>query len=372
MEDRAELIGSAPSALEAYESAVLSVLGVRRQEAPVAEWGRAYSRLSQALTSDRASCLERGTSGDFADPASEAVAALVHGARTFRIARSLVEAYAPPPGPIVELGAGWGPFALAAAAAGAERIELVDSAETRLNRAVALLSAFDLTAARTRGDALRWRGAALAAIAVPFVLNELVEGAPNPVDAGVQLVRRWMGMLAADGLLFVLDPGTRTSGRLLQSIRDVVCAEFQVEFPCTHRAPCPYGPRPKDWCHFTWRSCLGPLARQISDHARRTHGVIHFSGLVLRRAKPDVRQPAARVLDTRSSDRKKARLVTCGPDGLVQLTALRRAPSYTRMLDLGPGDLLEWPVEPAHRKGDGWRVDDAAELRVRLTLDHYI
>ena len=92
--------------MSAYERVVLDALGVEATDPPVDRWARAYAALSDAFTAGRVE--GRQPPGG---PDVDAVAALIHGARTFGIASRLLAAYPSGDG-LTELGAGSGPFAL--------------------------------------------------------------------------------------------------------------------------------------------------------------------------------------------------------------------------------------------------------------------
>lgn len=80
---------------------------------------------------------------------------------------------------------------------------------------------------------------------------------------------------AKDARLLLVEPGTRTGGRLLSALRSELAEEgFAPLAPCTHAAECPMpGTTGKPWCHFQFGTAGSPrwlerLSEQAGFHRR--------------------------------------------------------------------------------------------------------
>ncbi len=341
----------------AFESVILTALGWDPETLDVDHLAAAYAWMSDRWNDEAAAPSPENLDAG----AISAVFGLVYAARTFHAAHRLLRAYPPGPGPLVELGAGWAPFALQADLASPRAITLVDRDAARLAHAHRLFEACGRappTCVAT--DLNRYTPLAPAdALALPFVLNELPD-CDDP-QALRDHVDRWTDMLTATGRLYLLEPGTPRAAQRLQRLRDDLPAGLHIHAPCTGAAHCPLLGRPRDWCHFTWRLPEGPFARALADRARRHWHEQHLSFLILGRQPfaPD----ALRILDVRPHGRPKIVARACGPEGLVTLTALRRHPAHPTLRGLEPGSLVR--VAPGvERKGDGLRIVESAEVEM--------
>lgn len=351
---------------EAFEAGILTALG--SPDPALHAWARSYRELSAALTEDRTENLARRSSAALHDLGGTAVAGLVYAARTLQIGRRLFTMFPPPPGRFVELGAGWGPLGVLAAAAGSE-VELWDVERSPLEKAPALHAALGLAMPRiVQSDIGGWRGPASAA-AVPFALNELLSRIPERarVARGAALVGRWLEAIEPGGLLYVLEPGLKETARVLQAIRDeLVASGLRVEGPCTRAGACPLLPSERDWCHFTWSVHLGPLGRAVAQLAGRQHHQVHFSVLVLRKgARAAAEDGSVRVLEIRPRGAGRLELTVCGPAGTERLVALTRDAALSEKLSrLSPGSRLRLDRDRLTPKGDGLRLEGAEALEI--------
>lgn len=348
-----------------YEAAVLEALGLSEATIPWARWSRAYEAISTALTEDRAEVLASGASGNLGDADTRAVAALVFGARSYTIARSVLAAYPPPAGRVAELGAGCGPLGLAAAGLG-HRVELHDVSATSLALAPGLYKAAGLPApACSVGDAAALGGADFVAIGLAFSLNEMLAAGGLDLSRASAWITRWLAALAPGGRLYILEPGTKAQSRLLQTLRDEWRAHVLAPCPQVDQ-PCPLLEQSRDWCHFTWPHRPGPVTRRLAQLTGRDAGSLRFSWLVLSKEPVQSgRDTPGRLLELRYPDRHKVSAMVCRPDGdVVRLTALRRDPAaYGALTELQPGAVLELELRELESKGDGLRVRGAAGIR---------
>ena len=360
--------------IQEYEDAIVAALQLEVDADRLQEWAEAYQTLLQSLTVDRARGLRHKTSAALRGNGMDAVRGLVHGGKTFRIAASLLHAYPAPEGPMIEIGAGWGPFALDAAGQAHQPIMLIEKSKRMLAYAqkafAAAAYAPPKTIARDLKESITYRN--YSAFAAPFVLNDLLfdlhDGEKDA--AALRYLRRWMGCLRKGGRLYLLEPGTQEAARLVHRLRDQLKQDYRIIGPCTHTAACPMNDRPRDWCHFTLRLPTGPLARRIAELASRRFQEVHFSWLVLENNKPEARDlKTHRVLDVRRNDKNKLKLVTCSEAGHHHLVAQKRDKDVFRAIkDHQPGDVVRIDLEQLVQKGVGYHLENGSIPSVQERL----
>jgi hypothetical protein len=363
----------------AFETCTLEALSISETNRPWERWAAVYARASAKLAaSEERGEFETASSGwldaasSVSDPRDhDAVWGLIYAARTFQIGVEILRAYPAPPGRFIELGAGWGPFALAAAASGHQGpFELADLSEGRLRRAERLFASAGAAAPVLRiGDVRSQQVGPCSAIAAPFSFGEL---SPRTVGAreDARRIGAWVDALQPGGRLYLVEPGTRGSSRRLQALRDALVGAVSVVAPCFGAPRCPLLAGERDWCHFTRRWALGPVGQRIADSARRRWQELHFSWLVL--AKQDGiadEQGLARVLENRRLGRGKVGVRVCDRDGAAWVTGLERNASVRDVLSgLEPGAVVEIHRDALERRGDGLRLARGADLRVHRSL----
>lgn len=319
--------------------------------------GRCYRALSAAIVAGGAAATAN-LAEDFPPPVRDAVWAFVFAARTHAVARRLLSVYPPAPGAFVELGAGWGPFAAAAALvtdrARVPRLELWELAERGRRAQTGLAQSFPEHAVLHQPrDARAFRASrSVGGIAVPYSLREIFRG---DVRAAAHAVADWRRSMAPSARIYLVAAGDKPNAQFLQQLRDQLDPAW-VAGPCRAQGACPR--LPKDWCHFTWRVPLGPTGRQIAAHAGRKAHELHFSWLVLGPT-PSVAAAAHRVLEVHR-DRRRTTVRTCGPAGAERWVALAKSPAHAALDALAPGDLATATGEV---KGDGLRLRGAEDLR---------
>lgn len=389
------------SLAEAFEADVLASLGLDASDEAIVRWSRIYQAVSERMTveaevdglAEPTALMKLPASRGWSERDVAAVWGLIYASRTYQVAHRLLGEYPASPGRIIEIGAGWGPFALAAAGLGfATECELYDLSTERLACAERLFAARGLRAPLLHvedASTARLRGAS--AIAVPYSLGE-IGGESAPETRGVQLIERWLSVLEPGGLLYVVEPGSRRSSRRLQTVRDALAGRAAILGPCCGAVTCPLLVRDTDWCHFTWKLRLGPVAQRVADRARRRWQEAHCSWLVLgnrddpalagdgsggdqerrgRRATGEMPMTTegivpTRVLELRASGRGKLMARLCTPAGEETLTVLRKNDeAFERMAGLEPGERLGVDPRLVSRRGDGLRVEDANALRIQ-------
>lgn len=374
-----------------FEELVLRALGGARAEIPVARWGAVYADLSRRLTAelnlednDGPSALV-GRSSGLAARDLDAVWGVVYAARTFHVAQEILARYPLGPGSFADLGAGWGPFALAAALSRPDvPVTLVDLSPERLENARRLFEVAGLGAPQlVVGDARTYHATAHGGVALPYSFGEMLARERSPEESGRRLLQGWTSEMTPGGHVYVLEPGSRGSARRLQAVRDAVAERapgVAIEAPCSGAGHCPRIADARDWCHFTWRAPVGPIARALAAAAERRWQEIHFSWLVLSRGPSrriealEPRAPTApwlagRLLEVRASAKGKVELRICTRDGELVLIGLRRNTSLVAKVErLRPGARLALDLSRLKRRGDGLRLEDDESFRIESSL----
>lgn len=345
---------------EAFETLVLGALEL--SEVDLDELAAAYAFLSEALlaraptTASGQIAAERAR---FSETHLLGVWGLVYGWRTFEVARRLLDEARPEPGRCVEIGSGWGPYGLQAALRGFE-VELVELSGpalelgARIFRAVGVPAPKRIRRGPSREDV---RDASL--VALPFSLWEL-QPAEDPSRAAA-----WLEGLLDHALpstqLHVVEAGSKPAARALQATRDLLAPKGLIAGPCRGAPACPKLRR-DDWCHFTWPSRPGPLTRRIADRAGRRWQQIHASWLLIGRGLEPRGQ--YRVMDSRLRGKAKVAMEACGPEGLVQLTGLRRNRDVIDAIEgLEAAARIDLDPDLLVKKGDGYRVMSPEAIR---------
>lgn len=347
----------------AFEATILEALEIDALD--VDRLAEAYRFLSGALLSRSAD----EASGAFTPPKKAgfsqnhvlAVWGLIYGWRTFEMARRLMLEFEPSPGLAVEIGGGWGPYALQASLRGfSARIIEVSDLAAPMTRAVFERLGLPVPERIHRPAAhIDGRGASL--VALPYSFWEIRDLTAEP-GKNAHWLDRWRSNGGENAQVHVLEAGSRDASRGVQAVRDVLGVRKLVSGPCRGASSCPRL-EADDWCHFTWRSSPGSLTRQVADLAKRRWQEVHSSWLVLGAAAQP--EPSHRVLDVRRRGKAKAQVEVCGPEGLVKITALLRDRSLSDVFEeLDPGDLVTVKTDGLVEKGDGLRVLSADHIRI--------
>ncbi len=125
---------------------------------------------------------------------------------------------------------------------------------------------------------------------------------------------------ACDGLLAVVEPGTRRGFEAIAEIRDwLIGAGATLAAPCPHALECPMKAA-GDWCHFSVR------VERSADHRRLKEGELAYEdekfSYVIGSRLP-ARTPAARIVRHPMRYSGYTRLKLCTVEGLKQETVTR-------------------------------------------------
>lgn len=177
------------------------------------------------------------------------------------------------------------------------------------------------------------------------VLNEFQLRAE---DGGAErLARSLLRDLAPGGRMVLVEPGTRSGGRLLSSLREELLAEGLVpQGPCPHLEQCPMpGTAGRPWCHFGFGLLGAPhWLANLSEEAGLPKSRATLSYLYMTDGQPLPAEGLVRVVSEPMSLPQGVGRYGCSGRGLVLLTG-----SPERLRDLPSGSLLAppWPEHPA-------------------------
>ncbi|HET7785651.1 MAG TPA: small ribosomal subunit Rsm22 family protein [Myxococcales bacterium] len=243
---------------------------------------------------------------------------------------------------ILDLGAGPGPAALAALDALGGEATCFDASEPALAEARAL---------GIRQTARRLPVEAFDVVLAANVLSEL--GDP------LAILRR------LSGIVVLIEPALRETGRALLQIRDALVGEgWSTLAPCLTQKPCPALASPRDWCTAEVRWNPPWYFRRLADATGlRADEMISFAPLIVSRSAP--LQPPMdtwRVVGAPPPENGKKRLWVCSDEGRLPLVRLDRhaAPQNAAFDELRRGDLVR--LRGTERRGDGLRVGPGSSV----------
>ncbi len=174
------------------------------------------------------------------------------------------------------------------------------------------------------------------------VLNEIGGKRGREGSQRVQaLVRQAAARLASGGRMFVVEPGTRVGGGLVELLRqEALSSGFSVLAPCTHQAVCPLLDRRRGmWCHFTFKTLqVSPWLGRLTRAAGLEKEGLSLSFSLLGKQVTEASGASARARIISQAFKRPGRpsaAYACGPDGLLLLEAATPE-------QLWPGRLLEY------------------------------
>jgi len=189
-------------------------------------------------------------------------------------------------------------------------------------------------------------------------IRELREEAAIELDDPLALLRR------LDGVVVIVEPALRETGRALLEARDVLLREGWFALaPCLMQSPCPALASPRDWCTAEVRWTPPPYFRQLADATGlRADEMLSFAPLILSRAPPAPRPDTWRVVGVAPPEKGKKRVWLCGAEERVPLVRLDRdrREANERFDGLRRGDLVR--LRGADRRGDGLRLGPQSSL----------
>lgn len=250
---------------------------------------------------------------------------------------------------ILDLGAGPGPAAIAA-------IDMLGGEAVALDASGAALDeAGHLRVATVR----HWRlGPGALPVSGEFdlvlaahLLSEL------PGDRAALLREIAQHHLAPRGVLLLIEPALRETGRALLEVRDALLPHLRAVAPCLTQKPCPALASSKDWCTAEVRWDAPAHVRQLADATGlRADERLSFAAVAMSREAPAPAADAWRVVGIAPPEKGKSRVFVCSDAGRVAAVRLDRdrAEANAAFDDLGRGDLVE--LRGLTPRGDGLRL----------------
>lgn len=210
-------------------------------------------------------------------------------------------------------------------------------------------------------------------IVAAHVLNELFLSESTRLDHRAQLAAELGKRLTPGGLLVLVEPALRRTGRELLVIRDRLLAKggLSVLAPCFFQGACPALTRPRDWCHADRPWDAPPLPSLVGEAAGLSRESLKFSYVVLSNALPSperARDPELfRIVSEPLPEKGKLKYFGCGGAGRHPLVRLDREASEANAAfgTLERGDVVR--VQGTVASGDGKRVTPAVTVEVTLS-----
>ena len=291
-------------------------------------------------------------------------------------------------GRVLDLGAGPGPAAFAAADFGAESVTLMDSNPEALEAALRLRThlhetraGFSVVRQDFEKDGNIGEGPYDLIIACHSA-NELWKDREDAIERRSSLFRHACSVLAEDGILLVVEPSANVTGRPALALRDRILArdelgEFSCVAPCPGSYPCPVASAGEGRnCHSTWPwEPIAPVAALASaagldrDSAKATWFAIKRAARGARKPSPASGYIEGRIISEPMLNKAgRLRYIVCTVNGLVTLSA-KTGDAFAAnagFFALGRGDCIE--VEAAETRSDENSLGIVAGTRLKTAL----
>ena len=289
---------------------------------------------------------------------------------------------------MLDLGAGPGPAAFAAADLGAASARLMDSNAEALEAALRLKAAHpeiraDFSAVhRDFEKDASIDGGPYDLIVACHSANELWKGQEDAVERRFSLFSNACAALAEGGILLVVEPSATITGRPALALRDRILAgdsagEFDCVAPCPGSYPCPVASAGEGRnCHSTWPWTPPPSIASLAAYAGLDRDSAKATWFAIKRARRSLRQPSSalghiegRIISEPMLNKAgRLRYIVCTAKGLATLSAKAGDPIAEAMgfFALGRGDGIE--VDAAETRSDGASFGIVAGTKLRTTL----
>ena len=190
-----------------------------------------------------------------------------------------------------------------------------------------------------------------------------------------QIKGEFCNRLRTDGILFLLEPSLRSTGRQFLKLRDHLLKDrtFYPLAPCLATLSCPALDNPKDWCHHAHDWPRPDFIAYIDNKIGRCKDVLKYSYLLACRGEAVQRLmsgklegEAWRVVSSLMEEKGKFSLFMCGRHGRFKFTLLKKEinNSNAPFCSLQRYDLVS--ISRYEKKGKEMRLYNNSEVRGSL------
>lgn len=273
---------------------------------------------------------------------------------------------APPPGErlrLLDIGSGPGPASFGVARWAASHARKVDA--LALEAAPQALESFKRIWSSGALETRRWLAGEplpdgpFEVIIASHVLNELFLETSDRLERRAAFCRELSNRLTPGGLLVLIEPALKRTGRDLLVVRDALLeGGLSVRAPCLLQKACPALEKPRDWCHADRPWTPPSWSLEIGKRAGIARDSLKFSYVILSNTPPanEPDENLFRIVSEPMPEKGKKRFFGCGPTGRHALVRLDRDRSETnaRFDSLERGDIVK--LGAYSKSGDGLRV----------------
>lgn len=203
-------------------------------------------------------------------------------------------------------------------------------------------------------------------IVASHVLNELFLDRASPLDARTDFCLELARRLAPGGLLVLLEPALKRTGRELLVVRDRLLEQgLKVHAPCLMQAACPAITRSRDWCHADRPWTPPDWSLEVGRRAGLARESLKYSYVILSHEAPVRHERSVfRIVSEPMPEKGKKRYFGCGPAGRQALVRLDRERTEVNAAfdELERGDVVR--LEPLSVSGDGLRLTPTTPIEL--------
>ena len=284
-----------------------------------------------------------------------------------QVERALAEVQ-PPQGDrlrLLDIGSGPGPASVGVARWAAAHGRSVDA--LALEASSEALASFEKIWSSGRLETRRWKaGEALPegpfdVIVASHVLNELFLESASRLEARTAFCLALAKRLSPGGLLVLVEPALKRTGRELLVVRDRLLGKnLSALAPCFFQGACPAISRPRDWCHADRPWTPPEWSLNVGRAAGLARGSLKYAYVILSNAAPPAERTKDsslyRIVSEPQPEKGKKRFFGCGPSGRHALVRLDRDRTETNASfdTLERGDVVR--LEGLVPSGDGRRL----------------
>ena len=273
-------------------------------------------------------------------------------------------------GRCLDVGGGPGPMSMAAIDAGCEQAHLLERSLGAITAAQGLARGAGVRLTTERADLQRHEPVEHGQhelVIAGHSIGELFSRDEDRISRHAQLCEGWLGSLAEDGVLVLIEPALRETSRELLEVRDLLVERgHRILAPCLFEGPCPALERERDWCHSE-RSWEPPeVVSKIMRAAGLRKESLKMSYLIVTSdsvaADVDRSPELFRIVSESLHSKGRFHFIGCGTGGRHGLTMLKRykGKALKTFKRLERGDIAR--LTELEEKGDGLHLKGESEV----------